>query len=129
VSDPNPTTPTRDPIDRGSLLERCMGDAGFASIILGKFQSRLGSMAAAVEAASVGGDAAAAGRAGHALKGAAANLSAAGVEAVAAQVEAAGAGGDVAAVARLVPQLWAEVARCLSFLPTLAAELSRSAAV
>ena len=132
----SPTEPTaaaaptvgRPPIDRASLVSRCMDDAGFACLILGKFQGQLGEMAGRIEAAAAAADAGAAGRAGHALKGAAANLSAADLQAAAGAVEAAGHAGDAAAVTAAVPPLLAAVDRCRAYVPVLMAELQRAAA-
>jgi Amt family ammonium transporter len=116
------------PIDRSSLVERCMGDASFACLILGKFQSRAAEMVAAVDRAATAGDAAAAARAAHALKGAAANLSAEAVRAAAGAIEAAGHAGDAAAIAAMVAPLRASMDRCLAYAPRLVAELQRPAA-
>ena len=119
--------PTADtvppPIDRVTLLDRCMGDAGFTCMILAKFQSQLGHLTAEVERATAAGDAAAAGRAAHTLKGASANLSAAALQAAAAAVEVAGHRANAAALPPLLPPLRAEVARVAAYLPTLMAEL------
>ena len=116
------------PIDRPSLVARCMGDAGFAGLIVGKFQAQLPTLAERIEQAVAAGDAAAAGRAGHALKGAAANLSAAGLQAAAGRIEAAGHAGDPASAAAALASLRAEVARCQAHLPALLAELQRQPA-
>ena len=112
------------PIDRASLVNRCMNDAGFACMILGKFRAQLGPMAERISAAVAAGDAAAAGKAAHALKGASANLSAGSLQAAAQVIEAAGSGGDPAAATAGLPAVRAEVARCLAYLPVLIAELS-----
>ncbi len=116
------------PIDRPSLVERCMGDAAFSCLILGKFQARVGEMVAAVERAAAGGDVAALGRAAHAVKGAAANLSAEGLRAAAGEIEAAAHAGDAAAVGPVVVELRAEADRCLAYIPQLVADLQRAAA-
>ena len=116
------------PIDRASLVERCMGDPTFAGLILGKFHARAGEMLAAVERAVAAADAAAIGRAAHALKGAAANLSAEGVRAAAQAIESAGHAGDAAAAVRSLEALRAEMGRCLAFIPALTADLQRAPA-
>ncbi len=127
--DPTATPPLdAPPIDQPSLVARCMGDAGFACLILGKFQARSGEMVAAVERAVAAGDAAAAGRAAHALKGAAANLSAEGVRVVAQAIESAGHDGDLAAAAAQVAPLRAAMDRCAAHVPALTAALQRAAA-
>ncbi len=122
----SPTPPTAaPPIDRPSLVERCMGDPAFACLILGKFAARAAEMVAAVERAVASADAAAVGRAAHSLKGAAANLSAEGVRAAAAAIEAVGHGGDAAAAGPLLAALRFEMDRCLAHVPVLVAELQR----
>jgi len=128
VSDPIFAAAPSDapPIDRASLVERCMGDASFACLILGKFQSRAPEMVAAVDRAAVAGDAAAAARAAHALKGAAANLSAEAVRVAAGSIEAAGHAADAAAIVAMVAPLRAAMDRCLAYVPRLTAELQRS---
>jgi len=116
------------PIDRASLVERCMGDAGFACLILGKFQARAAEMVAAVDRAATAADAAAAARAAHALKGAAANLSAEAVRVAATAIESAGHAGDAAAVAALVDPLRASMDVCMAYVPRLLDELRQPAA-
>ena len=116
------------PIDRPSLVERCMGDAGFACLILGKFQARAADMAGAVDRAVAVGDAASAGRAAHALKGAAANLSAEAVRAVAQAIETAGHDNDLPAVVAQMGPLRAAMDRCLAYIPVLTAALQRQSA-
>ena len=123
MTTPPPTA--APPIDRPSLVARCMDDADFTCMILGKFGAQLGEMVARIEAAA--GDAAAAGRAAHALKGAAANLSAGSLTAVAGAIEAAGHAGDAAGVAAHLSDLRREADRCLTYVPVLRAELSRAA--
>jgi HPt (histidine-containing phosphotransfer) domain-containing protein len=124
----NAVLPEVPPIDRPSLVARCMGDAAFACMILGKFQARAPEMVAAIERALTAGDAAAAGRAAHGLKGAAANLSAEGVRVAAEAIESAGHDGDLTAAAGHVASLRAAMDRCLAYVPTLVAALQRGPA-
>ena len=131
ISTPTGTTAGPDnlpPIERASLVERCMSDAGFACVILGKFQARAGEMVAAVERAVAAADAAAIGRAAHALKGASANLSAERLRAAAQAVESAAHDGDPAAAGPLLTDLRLQLARCLAYVPVLVTELRRATA-
>ena len=105
-----------------------MGDAGFACVILAKFQSRAAAMVAAVDRAAAAADPAAAAASAHALKGAAANLSAEDVRAAAGAIEAAGHAGDAAALLDLLGALRGAMDRCLAYLPILSAELRQAAA-
>ena len=121
--DPTFADPADVPIDRASLVGRCMDDAGFACLILGKFQAGVRPMADRVAAAVAAGDAAEMARSAHALKGAAANLSAGALQAAAARIEQAGGHPDVVAVA--LADVRYEVERCLAYVPLLVADLRR----
>ena len=130
---PDPTAPVQPPMalqpsTQSWLVARCMRDAGFASLMLGKFQHQLGEMTARVERAAAAGDAAEAGRAAHALKGAAANLSAGSVRAAAGAIEASGQRGDAAAVEAGLAELREAVERCRAYIPPLTIDLQRRAA-
>lgn len=122
TASPNAEAP---PIDRPSLVNRCMGDASFAGLILGKFQARANEMVVAIEKAIAAGDIVGAGRAAHALKGAAANLSAEAVRAHAQTIEQAGHDGNLAAAQAAIGQLRQAMDCCLAYIPTLTAELQR----
>ena len=75
------------PLHVESFLERCLGDAEFCEQILQQFAERAPAQRGAIDQAFAAGDAAALASAAHALKGAAANLSATGLREAAGRLE------------------------------------------
>ncbi|HEY7119217.1 MAG TPA: response regulator, partial [Tepidisphaeraceae bacterium] len=106
-----------DPIDVESLLPRCMGNVAFLERMLNKFRDQ---SAATLEQIVTGlsvRDAAATARAAHALKGAAANLSADAVRAVAGQIEQLARDAQLESAERALDDLRQQLARCLDDIP------------
>jgi Amt family ammonium transporter len=109
-----------------ALLARCMGDSAVAERILAKFQQRVPDDLVQIEESVRAGEAERVASLAHALKGAAANLSAAAMGEVAARLETAGHNADLdGARARLV-QLRSEWERFLQQLPAILAAAGMS---
>ena len=110
------------PIEIESLLARCMGDKDFTREMMGIFRDQAAQHLAAMEAGLKAGDAEAVRKVAHAMKGSAANLSAAALAKVCSTVEQDAKTGKLpsAAVAAALKQ---ELARVLAYYPTIEAKL------
>ena len=97
--------------DRADLLWRVEGDAELADEVVQIFLDEGPTMLDRVRKAAASGDAAAVRFTAHALKGAAANISAHNVSAAALRLEMMGREGQLAAVQQGVATLEAEIAR------------------
>lgn len=99
-------------IDMPTLVERCLGNAGFVLLMLGEFQSsisrQLGEIARHVENA----DHAAMHDAAHTLKGTASTLAAEALRQAAADLEVAADSNDRTLIAALVKRTHREARRC-----------------
>lgn len=133
-SGPNLTIPAASaagagaaPIDTETLLRRCMGRAALAATLLGKFEKQArGDLAVLTE--MVGrGDRDLVIRTAHALKGAAAAVSADKVRDAASTLETAGRDG-AAEMMHAMAALAREVEACLNAIPGVAGGLSASGA-
>ena len=82
-------------LDRRDLVDRLGGDGGLADELLAIFSEELPSLVSAVHRAHVAGDGEALARAGHDLKGAAANVGALAVRQLAEGLEELGRDGRV----------------------------------
>ncbi len=108
-------------LDLGALLGRCMGDLGLAERVISKLQNRVPNDLVQL-AESIGArDAGRVAELAHALKGAAANLSAEGLRGVAARLEAAGRTGSLDDAPASLAQLRREWERFLEHVPPLLA--------
>jgi Amt family ammonium transporter len=112
------------PFELDTLLERCLGDAGFCRKILEKFNGRADEQLGQIQAAAAAHNAPELKLRAHALKGAAANLSASALKGQAAQLEQLATGEDWDRMLALVEDLAQEVARCQRHIPQLSAELA-----
>lgn len=113
---PQPPRPD-EPIAVPALLERCMGRADLAGLLLAKLERQAAADLEALAGLLAAGDLTAGGARSHALKGAAAALAAGGVRAGAARLEQAcrAAARDEAAAA--LSALTLDVQRLLADLP------------
>lgn len=87
------------------LLERCVGDAGFAGKILKKFQQRLPADVNALRQAILAGEACQVSSLAHGLKGSAANVSATGLSQVVGTIERAARSGALQEAEMTLPEL------------------------
>ncbi len=93
-------------------------------MILDKFDARAGQQLDAIQAAAAARNAAELKLRAHAMKGAAANLSAGALRASAAQLEQLSEDEDWDRTLAMVEELSAELARCREYIPQLSAELA-----
>ncbi len=112
------------PIDLDTLLERCLGDASFCRRILEKFSGRVNAQLGEIQQAVATHNAAELKLKAHALKGAAANLSADCLWACAAEIEQLAAADDWTRTLVVVGELAAEIARCRQHIPRLSEVLA-----
>jgi len=129
AAEPSPASPAANvpaPIDRHALLARCMGNLEFAGSLLADFEGDLRNRVDQIVGQAEAGDARAAAESAHALKGAAATITAESLRDLAARIEATGKTGDAREVAALADQLRDEAGRFLSILPGLREEMIRS---
>ncbi|MCC6123667.1 MAG: PAS domain S-box protein [Pirellulales bacterium] len=112
------------PLDFDVLLDRCMGDAGFAAALLEELESGGPSRLEEITRQIRAGAAVDAGKAAHSLKGAAGIVGAEPLRAVAAEIETAGKAGDIELAAALLQEMRAEMRRCLEYLPEIRERLS-----
>jgi two-component system sensor histidine kinase/response regulator len=96
------------PLDLAALERRCMGDAAFARRILKKFAARLEDDITRIEGCLTREDSDEGRAEAHALKGAAGNVSAIGLQRAAASLEAALAAGDLEAANVALPRVRAQ---------------------
>jgi HPt (histidine-containing phosphotransfer) domain-containing protein len=106
------------------LLERCLSDTGFCRRILEKFSGRVNEQLGEIQQAVAAHNTAELKLKAHALKGAAANLSADCLWACAAELEQLAAADDWSRTLVVVGELSAEIARCRRHIPRLSAELA-----
>ena len=110
------------PIEFESLLARCMGDKGFTREMLGLFREQFAQNLAVLEANLASGDIEAARRTAHAMKGSAANLSAAPLSNLCAAIEMEARSGRFPA-ASAVEAMKGELQRVLAYYPTIEGRL------
>jgi signal transduction histidine kinase/AmiR/NasT family two-component response regulator/HPt (histidine-containing phosphotransfer) domain-containing protein len=101
-------------VDQERLLDRCLGDWTLLSRLAEKFESRSQKTWDQLHAGIVAGDAPEVARLAHAMKGAAANLSANRVAQLAEQIESLGQVADLGSAERVLSQLKQELAICHS---------------
>jgi signal transduction histidine kinase/CheY-like chemotaxis protein/HPt (histidine-containing phosphotransfer) domain-containing protein len=94
--------------DREGMLARMLGDEGLAEAIMGGFLEEMPAEIETLRRHVVAGDAAAARRQAHSIKGASANVGGEALRAVAFEAEKAGQAGDLEAIMACVPELEAE---------------------
>jgi two-component system sensor histidine kinase/response regulator len=108
-------TEQRCPFDYAALLQRCMGNRPFMQRMIGKFRNRLASDLEQIEHSFARGDALEVRRLAHALKGAAANLSAEKLQVAAANLETMSHSHDMEAVIARLAEVRAECKRFLDY--------------
>jgi HPt (histidine-containing phosphotransfer) domain-containing protein len=113
----------KQPIDAASLLERCVGDAGFMELVLEKFRVMSDAMVNRISQSVEARDAAQMGRHAHSLKGAAANLSAEYVRSIAGRLEELGQRGVLESAEESLAELRREMERCIAYIPAVKIQL------
>jgi HPt (histidine-containing phosphotransfer) domain-containing protein len=111
-----PTAPVC-PFDFNTLLQRCMGNRQFLKKMVAKFQKRLIGDMEQLERNLALGNAQQVERLAHALKGAAANLSAEALRSAAARLETLGRAGELGAATLSLADLQHEARRFLTYNP------------
>lgn len=99
-------------IDMPTLVERCLGNAGFVLLMLGEFQSSISRQLGEIARHAENADRAAMHDAAHTLKGTASTLAAEGLRQAAADLEAAATANDSTLIATLVKRIHREARRC-----------------
>jgi CheY-like chemotaxis protein len=107
------------PIAVEQLMERCLGNADFCKRILDKFATRSVEQLAEIRGAVERRDSSELKLKAHALKGAAANLSADSMRTMAATLEDTAANGEWDKLLGLVEELSGEVDRCRAYIPKI----------
>jgi Amt family ammonium transporter len=124
IATAQPAGEADSPIDLDALLERCLGDANFCRRILEKFSGRIDEQLSEIQQAAEARRAPDLKLKAHALKGAAANLSADGLWACAAELEQLAAADDWCRTLAVCADLAAEISRCRQHIPRLSVELA-----
>jgi CheY-like chemotaxis protein/HPt (histidine-containing phosphotransfer) domain-containing protein len=106
------------PIDAELLLGRCRGKGVLAERLLAQFEQQLEGQVAALRESLERNDAAQLARLAHAIKGAAANMSASGLSNAAAELERLGTAGEIVEAAACLERLADQAQRCRAFVPT-----------
>jgi HPt (histidine-containing phosphotransfer) domain-containing protein len=114
---------TQPPIDRRSLLDRCMGDTEFAVQMLELFSQHAAGLIGQIRSAVSTGDLASVRKDAHAIKGSTANLSADTVRDAANRLEESCDTGDRAKAVLATTDLERELESCLAYVPVLTREL------
>jgi len=107
-----------DPVDVEAVLERCMGDMKVLEKVLGKFEEHLPETVKQLRSAVEEGEAKSVVRLAHAIKGAAANASAAKLQTLAAEIEQVAEFASLEKLRSQAESLAAEMKRCLAFVPS-----------
>jgi Amt family ammonium transporter len=116
------------PVDTSSLLRRCRGKASLVEQLLQKFESQALEQLRSLEEAASRNDREAIARISHAVKGAAANLSAESVRASAMTLEGSAAALGEDELLRGIERLAASVRECVAYIPSACVELEKLAA-
>ncbi len=98
-------SPSERAFDEAALMERLMGDGDLARTVIGTFLADMPQQLASLERYITEGDAAAAKRQAHCIKGAAANVSGDTLRELAFEMERAGEAGDLHAMTARLPEL------------------------
>jgi HPt (histidine-containing phosphotransfer) domain-containing protein len=100
-----PAAPAPPIFDRPGMMARLMDDQALAQVIVRGFLEEMPGQIEELRNLVRGGDATAAGRVAHAVKGAAANVGGEALRAVALRAETAGQAADADAIIALIPEL------------------------
>lgn len=114
---PSPISDQIHPLDPAALLERCMGDASIADVLLTKLETQLLRDLRILESAVPQGDVGATARVSHALKGAAGTVAAEPIRALASSIESLAKRGLLDDASAELDRLRDEIDRCIAFLP------------
>jgi len=114
---------TSPPFAVNELLERCMGNAAVATLLLDKFEQQLAADVEAIQESLAAGDTGQLAQTAHALKGAAGALAAATLRDLAARIETLSRTNQRESIAHELTSLRSEVARCLAQLPAARAQI------
>lgn len=106
------------PLAIADFLERCMGNAAVAALVLDKLETQLRADIREIEERCGAQDAGQIARIAHALKGSAGAAAATTLHALAASVEGMARQDQLDAIAQEISGLRIEVERCLGYLPT-----------
>ena len=117
-----------DAVDVEALLRRCRGKAALAATLLKKLAEQVGGQVAAMQASLEKGDRQALARLAHAVKGAAANLSAEPLREAAAELERLALAEDADPTSRCLDRLAWEARKYAAFAAAAAERLGRTAA-
>jgi len=115
-----PNTPV---FDSAGMMDRLMGDSDLARIVVDGFLEDAPRLIATLRTALDAGDAVAAIRGAHTIRGASATVGGEALRAVAWEMEKAGVAGDLAAVAARLPELESELARLREAMDRFSAEI------
>jgi len=119
---------TPPPFVLTELLDRCMGNAAIATLLLDKFEQQLSADVRGIHECLATRDAEQMARTAHALKGAAGALAAATLRDLAAEIETLSRANQLDSIAQEFTLLRSEVERCVAYLPAARAGLASSAA-
>ena len=113
--------------DEADLIERMMGDSVLIPIVIDAFLEDIPKQLAALESHLAAGDAPAAERQAHSIRGAAANLSGNALQKLALEMEQAGKAGDIYSMSARLPELKNQFDATREAMRRLACDLSRRA--
>ena len=100
-----------------TLLEQCGGSKAVGEMILEEFLTQVATDITEIESCLAAGDLAQAGKVGHRLKGTAGVLGASKLHSLCFAIEMAGRDGNAETAAQTIPELKAEVDRCVAAVP------------
>lgn len=107
----------KSPFAVSELLDRCMGSATVAAMVLDKFENQLENDIAQMQKQHSEGDPAQLARTAHALKGAAGAVAASALHDLAAQLESMARENRIDTISKGIASIRDEVDRCLEHLP------------
>jgi HPt (histidine-containing phosphotransfer) domain-containing protein len=110
---------SNSPLSLPQLLDRCMGNAAIAKMILNKFEEQLLGDIPKMQQQHLAGDASELAKTAHALKGAAGAVAASTLHDLSAEIEMMARESRLDAMATALATLRAEVDRCLEHLPAV----------
>jgi len=113
------------PLALNEFLDRCMGNADIACLVLDKFERQLKADIRTIEERLAVQDAGDIARTAHALKGSAGAAAAAELQHLAARIEGLARQDRLDAIAQELTGLRAEVERCLGYMPMARGALKR----
>ena len=118
---------TNPPLDILAVYRRCLNDAGFVQMTAECFRGKVGATADELSLALASKNLKETHRLAHSLRGVAAHMSAATLCEICFRIEYAAKNEDYTTAVQAAAPLHAEIARCIDYLPTALAELSKAA--